>query len=291
VLSQEVEVNIGNEDHREVEMTVDNKNANLVNMDSVNKDNPEQVPTSQVGGVINMNAVYGDMDVTNNKEDGNVVNEDNPGQVLPKRVVEVNIVNEDHGDVDVIDSDSYSDVILIGSDSDSNGDSEYDGDHREVDEIVIDPDSDSDVDPEYDEDASELLRAHECEVLDNLDELPFCVSQKGERGDMYEKPEKRDVVDNVNPKGRHDNEKTAECLRSPRRGMTLTPTSTSTSTLTPSTMRMWWRLWRCRCTRGLRRGTVSAAPASHTTLDSPLLKQRLSYGMLSFQFQTNWCNL
>jgi hypothetical protein len=71
VLSQVVEVNIGNEDHRDVDVTVDNENANMVNMDSVNEDNPEQVSNSQVVGVINVNEVYGDVDVTVNKEDGN----------------------------------------------------------------------------------------------------------------------------------------------------------------------------------------------------------------------------
>jgi hypothetical protein len=69
-----VEVNIGNKDHREVGVTMDNEN------------NPEQVPTSQVVDMINMKEVYGDVDVTLNEEDGNVVNmvnEDNPEQGLP----------------------------------------------------------------------------------------------------------------------------------------------------------------------------------------------------------------
>jgi hypothetical protein len=55
---------------------------------------------------------------------------------------------------------------------------------------------------------TELLSAHDYEVADNRDELPFCVSQKGERGDMHEKPEKRDVVDDINPG--HDDEKIME---------------------------------------------------------------------------------
>jgi hypothetical protein len=46
MLSQVVEVIIGNEDHGDVDVTVDN--ANVVNVDSVNEGNPEQVPTSQV---------------------------------------------------------------------------------------------------------------------------------------------------------------------------------------------------------------------------------------------------
>jgi hypothetical protein len=77
--SQVGEVNIGNEDHREVDVTMDNEN------------NPEQVPTSQAVGAINMNEVYGDVDMTLNEEDGNVVsmvNEDNPEQGLPSPVVE-----------------------------------------------------------------------------------------------------------------------------------------------------------------------------------------------------------
>ena len=89
VLSLVVEVNIGNKDHRDVDVTMDKEN------------NPEQVPTSQVVGVIDMNEVYRDVDVTGNKEDGNVVNKDNPEQVWPSQVVEVNIGNEDHRDVDV----------------------------------------------------------------------------------------------------------------------------------------------------------------------------------------------
>jgi hypothetical protein len=36
------------------------------------------------------------------------------------------------------------------------------------------------------------------------------VSQKGKRGDMHEKPEKRDVVDDINPEGKHDDKKTVE---------------------------------------------------------------------------------
>jgi hypothetical protein len=63
---------------------------------------------------------------------------------------------------------------------------------------------------EYDEDVSELLSAHECEVVDNFSELPFCVSQKSERGDMHEEAEKREVVDDINSEGEHNNEKTVE---------------------------------------------------------------------------------
>jgi hypothetical protein len=82
--------------------------------------------------------------------------------------------------MDVVDSDSNSDVIMVGFGSDS----------------------DSSMDSKYDEDVIEPLSAHDEETLNNFDELPFCVSQKGERGDMHKKPKKRDVVDNINPKGR-----------------------------------------------------------------------------------------
>jgi hypothetical protein len=56
--AREVKDNVG----MLMEVTMDNEN------------NPEQVPTSQVVGVINVNEVYGDMDATLNEEDGNVVN-------------------------------------------------------------------------------------------------------------------------------------------------------------------------------------------------------------------------
>jgi hypothetical protein len=77
--------------------------------------------------------------------------------------------------------------------------------------------SDSDGDSEHNEDVIELPSAHDCEVLDNFDELPFCVSQKSERGDMHEKPEKRDVVDDINPEGGHDNKKTADMHENPEK--------------------------------------------------------------------------
>jgi hypothetical protein len=41
---------------------VDNETVNVVNVDSVNKGNPEQVLTSQVVGVVNVNEVYVDVD-------------------------------------------------------------------------------------------------------------------------------------------------------------------------------------------------------------------------------------
>jgi hypothetical protein len=47
-------------------------------------------------------------------------------------------------------------------------------------------------------------------VVDNFDELPFCVSQKGEKGDMHEEAEKRDMVDDINLEGEHKDEKTVE---------------------------------------------------------------------------------
>jgi hypothetical protein len=50
-----VEVNIMNEDYVDVDVIVNNENVNVVNVDNVNEDNPEQVLTSQVVGVINVN--------------------------------------------------------------------------------------------------------------------------------------------------------------------------------------------------------------------------------------------
>jgi hypothetical protein len=144
-------------------VSVGNIDVNVVNMDSMNEDKPEQVLTSQMAGVVNMNEVHADMNV--------IVNENNPEQVLPRQVVEMNIIDDDHGDVDVIDSDA----IVVGIRSNSDVDSDYDEDHGDVDEIVIV--IDSDVDSKHDEDVTELLRAHECEVADNFSELPFLVSQ------------------------------------------------------------------------------------------------------------------
>jgi hypothetical protein len=43
------------------------------------------------------------------------------------------------------------------------------------------------------------------------------VSQKGERGDMHKKPEKRDVVDNINPKGGYGNKKTLDGQEKPEK--------------------------------------------------------------------------
>jgi hypothetical protein len=61
------------------------------------------------------------------------------------------------------------------------------------------------MDSKYDEVVIEPLSAHNEETINNFDELPFCMSQKGERWDTHKKPEKRDVVDNINPKGGYDN--------------------------------------------------------------------------------------
>jgi hypothetical protein len=177
------------------------------------------------------------------------VNEDHPEQVLPSQVEEMDIEDEDHGDVDMIDSDSNSDVIVvrfgeyfedhvdeivividsdsysdvievgIGSDSDSDVDAEHDEDRGDVinsdynsDVIVvgIGSDSDSNVGSEYDEDVIKPLSAHDYEMFNNFDELPFCVSQKDERGNMHKKPEKKDMVDDINPEGGYDNKKTVD---------------------------------------------------------------------------------
>jgi hypothetical protein len=45
----------------------------------------------------------------------NVVNEDTPEQVLLSQVVEVNIVNEDHRDVDVIVDNKTVNVVNVDS--------------------------------------------------------------------------------------------------------------------------------------------------------------------------------
>jgi hypothetical protein len=57
---------------------------------------------------------------------------------------------------------------------------------------------------------TELLSAREREVLDNFSELPICVSQNGEMGDMHEKPEKMDVMTDINPEGKYDDEELVE---------------------------------------------------------------------------------
>jgi hypothetical protein len=61
--SQVVEVNTVEEDHGDMDVTVDTENMNVVNMDSMNKDKPEQVPTSQVEGVVNVNEVHVEVNV------------------------------------------------------------------------------------------------------------------------------------------------------------------------------------------------------------------------------------
>jgi hypothetical protein len=87
-------------DHGNVGIAVDNENMNMV---SLNEDKSEQVSTSQVAGVANMDEVHVDMKVS----------EDKPDQALSRQVVEMDIGNKDHGHVDIIDSDS--DVIVVGS--------------------------------------------------------------------------------------------------------------------------------------------------------------------------------
>jgi hypothetical protein len=90
------------------------------------------------------------------------------------------------------------------------------------------------------------MSAHDYEMFNNFDELPFCVSQKGERGDMHKKPEKRNVVDDTNPEGGYSMRRLRTCRRSLRRGTI--STSTSTSTLMPSTL-----LLACMLGRALRK--------------------------------------
>jgi hypothetical protein len=138
VLSQVVEGNIGNEDHRDVDGTMDNENnpeqvptsqVVKVNIGSeyhrdvdVTMDNAnflEQPPTSQFVGVIDVKEVYEDVDVTMNEEDGNVVNvvnEDNPEQVVPSHVVEVNTVDKDPGNVDIAVDNENMKVVSLNED-------------------------------------------------------------------------------------------------------------------------------------------------------------------------------
>jgi hypothetical protein len=96
--------------------------------------------------------------------------------------------DEDHGDVDVINSDVI--VIGIGSDSDSDGDSEYDEDHVDVDEnrIMIESESNVDVDHEVSKDNGQMIDEDKAD-MNNV------------RKDVQEKPETRDVVNNINPEG------------------------------------------------------------------------------------------
>jgi hypothetical protein len=67
-------MNIVNEDHGEVDVISDNKNTNMVTMDRMNEVKPEQVPTSQVVDLVNMNKVHIDVEVIVSDEDGYVAN-------------------------------------------------------------------------------------------------------------------------------------------------------------------------------------------------------------------------
>jgi hypothetical protein len=115
----------------------------------------------------------------------NMANEDNPEQGLPSQVGEMNIVDEDHEDEDVI-------VGGIGSDPNFDADSEHDEDHGDVNEvwIVIDSDviligisTDSDSNDDSGVDAEYM---------------------------MHKEAENRDVVDDINLKREHNDEKTVE---------------------------------------------------------------------------------
>jgi hypothetical protein len=65
--TQVVDVNISNKDHGDgVE---DIENMSVMNADNVNKGKPEQVLTSQVAGMVSMNEVNEDVDVTMNNVD------------------------------------------------------------------------------------------------------------------------------------------------------------------------------------------------------------------------------
>ena len=52
-----VEVNIGVKDHGDVDVIEDNENMSVMNADNVNEGKPEQVLTSQVVGIVNVNEV------------------------------------------------------------------------------------------------------------------------------------------------------------------------------------------------------------------------------------------
>jgi hypothetical protein len=93
---------------------------------------------------------------------------------------------------------------------------------------------------------------------------------------MHEKPETRDVVDDVNPEGGRDNEKTMDVQKKPEKKDDINSNFNvdfnadleyNEDVMETVEMQMNER-------PGKRYG--AAAPASHTTLDSPLLKQRLS---------------
>jgi hypothetical protein len=84
-------------------------------------------------------------------------------------------------------------------------------------DMVDNTDYDSDVDSEHDEEMNELLSAQECGVSGNSNEVPVCVSQQGEKGDIHEKPEERDVMTNINPEGRYDEGKMVEKHKQPEK--------------------------------------------------------------------------
>jgi hypothetical protein len=88
----------------------------------------------------------------------------------------------------VIHTDSDSDVIVVG----------------------IGSDAVSDGGSEHNKDMIELPSTLDCEVLNNFDELPFCVPQKSEKGDMHEEAKKRDGVDDTKLEGEHKDKKTVE---------------------------------------------------------------------------------
>jgi hypothetical protein len=112
----------------------------------------------------------------------------------------------------------------------------------------------------------------------NFNELPFCVSQKGERGDMHEKPEKRDVVDDINPAGGHDNEKTADMHEKPdKRDIDSNFDFDFDSEYDEDVIETVETQVHKRPEK--RDGASSSSIAYY----SPLLKQRLSGGMLNFQ--------
>ena len=62
-------MNIIDEDHGDVDVVEDNENMSVMNADNVNEGKPEQVLTSQVVGMVNVNEVNEDVDVIMNNVD------------------------------------------------------------------------------------------------------------------------------------------------------------------------------------------------------------------------------
>jgi hypothetical protein len=97
-----------NEDYMDMDGLLDNKNMNVVSVDSMDEDNPEQGLTSQVGEVINGNEDC--MNVMNKDTEPGCARgvKDNVGVVVVPAIHPVGVVNMDevYVDVDVIDENA-----------------------------------------------------------------------------------------------------------------------------------------------------------------------------------------